>query len=288
MQPLEARDLTCAYGRHVVLQELTLTLYSAEVLALIGPNGAGKTTLLRALARLLQPQTGTVLLAGQNAWRLSPKAVARRLALAPQQEAAHWPGTVEQAVALGRAPHRGWLLPYAAHDHEVIERVLQQTGLEALRHRLLTELSGGEQRRVILARALTQEPQVLLLDEPTAHLDLKYQAEVLTLVQRLAHQSGITVVIALHDLNQAALCAHRMALLANGRLLALGSADEILTPERLAHAYGVEVVVTPHPIYGTPMVASLLALHKETKQHTDTRHSPRQNSPGVGDHAYER
>jgi iron complex transport system ATP-binding protein len=282
MQPLEARDLTCAYDRHVVLQALTLTLHSAEVLALIGSNGAGKTTLLRALARLLRPQTGTVLLAGQNAWRLSPRAVARRLALAPQQEAAHWPGTVEQAVALGRAPHRGWLLPYAAHDHDVIERVLQQTGLDTLRHRLLTELSGGEQRRVILARALAQEPQVLLLDEPTAHLDLKYQAEVLTLVQRLAYQGGLTVVIALHDLNQAALCAHRLALLANGRLLALGSADEILTPERLAYAYGVEVVVTPHPIYGTPMVAPLLALHKETKQPVDTRHSPTQSSPDGG------
>jgi iron complex transport system ATP-binding protein len=287
MQPLEAHDLTCAYGRQVVLQGLTLTLHSAEVLALIGPNGAGKTTLLRALARLLQPQTGTVLLAGQNAWRLSPRAVARRLALAPQQEAAHWPGTVEQAVALGRAPHRGWLLPYAASDHDVIERVLRQTGLEPLRHRLLTELSGGEQRRVILARALAQEPQVLLLDEPTAHLDLKYQAEVLTLVQRLAYQGGLTVVIALHDLNQAALCAHRIALLASGRLLALGSADEILTPERLAHAYGVEVVVTPHPIYGTPMVAPLLAVHKDTPQHADTRHSPTQSSPGVGDPAYE-
>jgi iron complex transport system ATP-binding protein len=288
MQPLEAHDLTCAYGRHVVLQALTLTLHSAEVLALIGPNGAGKTTLLRVLARLLQPQTGTVLLAGQNAWRLSPRAVARRLALAPQQEAAHWPGTVEQAVALGRAPHRGWLLPYTAHDHEVIERVLQQTGLEGLRHRLLTELSGGEQRRVILARALAQEPQVLLLDEPTAHLDLKYQTEVLTLVQRLAYQDGLTVIIALHDLNQAALCAQRLALLASGRLLALGPADEILTPERLAHAYGVEVVVTPHPIYGTPMVAPLLASHKATRQHADIKHSSTQGLPGAGDREYGR
>jgi iron complex transport system ATP-binding protein len=288
MQPLEARNLTCAYDRHVVLQTLTLTLHSGEVLALIGPNGAGKTTLLRALARLLRPQTGTVLLAGQNAWRLTPRAVARRLALAPQQEAALWSGTVEQAVALGRAPHRGWLLPYTAHDHEVIERVLQQTGLGALRHGLLTELSGGEQRRVILARALAQEPQVLLLDEPTAHLDLKYQTEVLTLVQRLASQDGLTVVIALHDLNQAALCAYRMALLVNGKVLALGPADEILTPERLAHAYGVEVVVVPHPIYGTPMVAPLLALHKETKQYADIRHSSTQGSQEASDRAYER
>jgi iron complex transport system ATP-binding protein len=278
MHPLEARDLTCAYGRHVVLKALTLALHSGEVVALIGPNGAGKTTLLRALARLLQPQTGTVLLTGQNAWRLSPNAVARRLALAPQQEAVHWPGTVEQAVALGRAPHRGWLLPYTAHDHQVIERVLQQAGLVALRHRLLTELSGGEQRRVILARALAQEPRVLLLDEPTAHLDLKYQTEVLTLVQHLAHRDGLTVVIALHDLNQAALCAHRIALLANGELLALGPPEAVLTPERLAHAYGVEVVVTPHPLYGTPMVAPLLTPHKETEPDADATPSPAQSA----------
>jgi iron complex transport system ATP-binding protein len=258
MQPLAAQELTCAYNHRIVLQALTLALHSGEVLALIGPNGAGKTTLLRALARLLRPQSGTVLLAGHNVWRLSSKSVARRLALASQQEVTYWPGTVAQAVALGRAPHRGWLLPYTAHDREVIERVLLHTGLAALRHRPLTALSGGEQRRVILARALVQEPQVLLLDEPTAHLDLKYQTEVLTLVQHLAHQGGLSVVIALHDLNQAALCAQRLALLVDGKLLAVGAPEAVLTPELLAHAYGVEVVVTPHPLYGTPMVAPVL------------------------------
>ena len=275
MQPLAAQELTCAYSHHIVLQSLTLALHGGEVLALIGPNGAGKTTLLRALARLLQPQSGTVLLAGHNVWRLSPKSVARRLALASQQEVTSWPGTVEQAVALGRAPHRGWLLPYTAHDREVIEQVLLQTGLAALRHRLLTALSGGEQRRVILARALVQEPQVLLLDEPTAHLDLKYQAEVLTLVQHLAQRGGLSVVVALHDLNQAALCAQRIALLVDGQLLAIGPPEAVLTPELLAHAYGVEVVVTPHPIYGTPMVASLLT----------SLHRPAQHTPGVSDGA---
>lgn len=258
MQPLAARNLTCTYGQYVALRELHLTLQASEVLALIGPNGAGKTTLLRALARLLRPRTGTVLLAGQDAWRLSAGTVARQLALAPQLEATHWPVSVERAVALGRAPHRGWLLPYALHDRQVIERVLLQTGLQELRHRLLTELSGGEQRRVVLARALAQEPRVLLLDEPTAHLDLKYQAEVLTLVQWLALDRGLTVIVALHDLNQAALCAHRIALLAGGTVLAQGSPDEVLTPERLAQAYGVPVVVTSHPVYGTPMVAPLL------------------------------
>lgn len=262
MQPLVTQELTCAYDQRVVLQRLDLALGRGEVLALIGPNGAGKTTLLKALARLLRPTAGTVILLQQDVWRLSSGAVARCLAIAQQQENTHWPVTVAQAVALGRAPHRGWLLPYSRQDRRLVEQALCQSGLQALRHRLLTELSGGEQRRVILARALAQQPQVLLLDEPTAHLDLKYQAEVLNLVQRLASESAISVVIALHDLNQAALCADRIALLADGDLMALGRPDEVLIPARLAQAYGVEVVVTPHPVYGTPLVTPLLERHQ--------------------------
>jgi len=264
MQPLTARGLTCSYDQHVVLRQVELALGTGEIVALIGPNGAGKTTLLNALARLLRPATGTVLLLQQDVWRLSPGAVARCLAIAQQQENTHWPVTVEQAVALGRAPHRGWLLPYTRQDRQLVEQALCQSGLQALRHRLLTELSGGEQRRVILARALAQQPQILLLDEPTAHLDLKYQAEVLNLVQRLARTAAISVVIALHDLNQAALCADRIALLADGALMALGRPDEVLIPERLAQAYGVEVVVTPHPVYGTPLVTPLLERHQQS------------------------
>jgi iron complex transport system ATP-binding protein len=117
MTRLEARELTCAYNQHTVLHDLALIVQPGEILALLGPNGAGKTTLLRALARLLRPRTGTVLLAGTNIWRLRPRAVARRLALAPQSEGVSSPLAVEQAVALGRAPHRGWLLPYTTHDH---------------------------------------------------------------------------------------------------------------------------------------------------------------------------
>ncbi len=267
MRPLAVQGLTCSYDQHVVLRRLDLSLSGGEILALIGPNGAGKTTLLKALACLLRPTAGKVLLMEQDAWRLSSGSVARCLAIAQQQENTHWPITVEQAVALGRAPHRGWLLPYTRQDQQIVEQTLCQIGLEALRHRLMTELSGGEQRRVILARALAQQPQVLLLDEPTAHLDLKYQAEVLNLVQRLASEAAISVVIALHDLNQAALCADRIALLADSALIALGRPDEVLIPERLAQAYGVEVVVTPHPVYGTPMVTPLLDRHHEIDHH---------------------
>jgi len=270
MTRLAAQHLTCAYGRHTVLHDLSLTVQPGEILALLGPNGAGKTTLLRALARLLRPRMGTVLLADQNLWRLRPRAVARRLALAPQSEGASWPVTVEQAVALGRAPHRGWLLPYSVHDRQILEQVLVQTGLQTLRHRRITELSGGEQRRVILARALAQEPQVLLLDEPTTHLDLRYQTEVLALLQRLARRDGLAVVVTLHDLNHAALCATRVALLAHGTLVAVGHPEAVLTPDCLAQVYGVAVVVTRHPVYGTPLVAPVFDLHQASGTEGET------------------
>jgi iron complex transport system ATP-binding protein len=258
MTTLEARDLTCAYNGRPVLTGLSLTAHPGQVLALIGPNGAGKTTLLRAMARLLRPREGALLLGDEQLWQLSPRAVARQLALAPQSNGDNWPLSVEQAVALGRAPHRGWFLPFSAADREVIQQAMRRTGLEPLRQRLVTQLSGGEQRRVLLARTLAQEPQVLLLDEPTAHLDLKYQTEILELVRQLAHRDGLAVVITLHDLNQAALCADRLALLAEGRLLAVGESEEVLVPSYLAQAYGVPVVVTRHPLYGTPMVTPVV------------------------------
>src|SRR5262249_59305615 len=172
---------------------------------------------------------------------------------------------------VGRAPHRGWLLPYSEHDRQTIEQVLVQTDLQELRQRLVTELSGGEQRRVIVARALAQEPQVLLLDEPTAYLDLRYQTEFLALIRRLAQRDGMAVVVTLHDLNHAALCATRVALLAHGTLAASGPPEAVLTPDCLAPVYGVAVVVTRHPVYGTPMVAPVFdPCHDATSAHAIT------------------
>lgn len=255
---LEARNLDFAYGDTCILQNLSIMAEPGQVLGLIGPNGAGKTTLLRALARLLKPHGGMVLLDGRNLWNMAPGAVARKLALAQQDAGLDWPLTVEQVVALGRSPHRGWLLPLSAADQDAVDRSLAETGLNGLRARRVTELSGGEQRRVVLARVLAQAPQVLLLDEPTAHLDLAYQMSTLQLVWRSARRDGITVVITLHDLNQAVLCADRLALLADGGLIAVGPAETVLTPENVERAYGVPVTVTRHPVYGTPMVAPMM------------------------------
>lgn len=257
MNTLQGERISAAYDGHPVIDQLSITGYAGEVLGLIGPNGVGKTTLLRVLGRLFAPREGQVLLNDQDLWEMPPKQVARALSLTPQANPS-WPLTVEQVVALGRAPHRGWLLPLSARDKQAIEQAMDRTGLLPLRQRLLTELSGGEQRRVLLARSLCQEPTVLLLDEPTAYLDLKYQMDILDLVRRLAHEDGLTVIITMHDLNQAALYADRLALLMEGRLLAIGTPQEVLTPANITEAYGVLVMVTRHPVYDTPLITPLM------------------------------
>ena len=259
MNIIEIDDLHFTYPDGTrALRGVSLSVTAGQSLGLIGPNGVGKTTLLRALARLLEPRDGQVFLGDRDIWRLRPRAVAQSLALTPQ-DTPNWPLTVEQVVALGRAPHRGWLLPLSSRDTEIVERALQRTELGPLRQRQLTELSGGEQKRVILARALCQQPRVLLLDEPTTHLDLKYQVEILTLVRDLAHEDGLTVVVTMHDLNQAALHSDRLALLVRGRVLAIGPPVEVLTEANLTEAYGVPVLISEHPVYHTPLVTPLAA-----------------------------
>ena len=262
MSTLEARDLSCGYGRRRVFEALTLAAHAGEILVLLGPNGAGKTTLLRALARLLRPMHGSVLLYDKDIWSLRADQVSRRLAIMPQAERRDWPLTVEEAVRFGRVPHRGWWLPYRAEDRRIVEQALLNMGLCALRDRPITELSGGEWRRVIIARALAQEAKVLLLDEPTAGLDLKFQAEVLRLVRRLATERQLVVVLTLHDLNQASFYGHRLALLSDHSLRALGSPQEVLTEDLISQTFGVPVTVTRHPVYGTPLVAPLPDLHE--------------------------
>ncbi|MBN1438832.1 MAG: ABC transporter ATP-binding protein [Anaerolineales bacterium] len=247
MTALELRDLACAYDRRTVVERISLEARPGQVLALIGPNGAGKSTLLRAMARLLKPARGKVILAGRELWGLSARETARRLAFAAQKDGDPWPATVMQIVSLGRAPHRGWLLPLTGRDRQASEEALALVGLEGMADRLATELSGGEHQRMVLARVLAQEPSFLLLDEPTSHLDLKYQTGILGLVHRLAHHNGLAVVVSLHDLNLAAVYADRVALLSGGTLDALGTPAEVLTPDRLTRAYGVPILVTRHP-----------------------------------------
>jgi iron complex transport system ATP-binding protein len=251
---LAARGLACAYGPRTVLADFDLAVPPGRVVALLGANGAGKTTALRAFARLHRPSAGRVLLGGDDLWRLAPREAARRLAYLPQGEEAAGPLTVEEAALLGRVPHRGWLAPYRAEDRAAVAAVLARLGLAGLADRPLDTLSGGERRRALLARALVQQAEVLVLDEPTAHLDLRHQVELLELLRALAAERGLAVVASFHDLNQAARTADELVLLAEGRVLARGPAARVLTAEHLERAYGLAVEIVADPVSGVPLV----------------------------------
>jgi len=252
---LTVRGLACGYADRRVLTDVSLDLRAGEVLALIGPNGSGKTTLLHTLAGLLPPQAGEMAWDGRSLDGLGRRERACILALSPQRaEEAAWPLTVAEAVALGRAPHRGWFRPLTAEDEDVVGRSMRRLGVATLAERLLPGLSSGELRRVLLARALAQEPRVLLLDEPASYLDLHYQAELLGIVRRLAVEDGVAVVLTLHDLALVAAVADRVALLADGRLRAVGEPGAILSAEHLVPVFGPHLEVLPHPRGGGPLV----------------------------------
>jgi iron complex transport system ATP-binding protein len=254
MTTLAAQNLGCRYGTREVIRALSLSIHPGEVVAILGANGAGKTTLLHSLARIRRPAQGTVTIDSQEIWKLNPGEVARHLALMPQSERRDSPLSVEEAVRLGRAPHRGWFLPLTSSDEAILEEALEATSLVQLRNRPITELSGGEWRRVVLARALAQQADLLILDEPVSGMDLRFQIEVLQLIRRLASRNRLGAVLTLHDLNLAAIYADRIALLAQGRLAAIGAPADILTQENIKAVFGVSVLVIQHPIHKSPLI----------------------------------
>jgi len=257
MSPLVAQELSFAYANQSILDRVSLELRAGEVLVLLGANGAGKTTLLQTLCRQLRPDSGVVLIDQSDIRKFKPRSLAKTVALMPQQENRDSQLRVIDVVSLGRTPHTGWWLPLSQKDHEIVKQSLEITGLTAFGDRRITELSGGEWRRMILARALTQHASILLLDEPTAGLDLKYQLDVLTRVQRMARECKLTVVLTLHDLNHASIFGDRLAILSDCKLLAIGTPREVLQPSLIEQAFGVPVTVIDHPIHGTPFVVPL-------------------------------
>lgn len=254
---LEAIDIECSLAGRTVLSGVSLTVQAGEVVAVVGPNGAGKTTLLRTLCRLLRPVRGRVLLDGRDLWTCSPSWTACRIAIMPQQQTHDWPFSVEEFLGLGRLPHRGWWRPLLPADRQLIDRILERLALADQRQRCIGELSGGEWQRTRLAQALAQEPELLLLDEPTTHLDLRFQVALLDLVRELAHKDGIGIIVTMHDLNQAGQWADRVVLLDGGRLVASGAPAEVLTPEHVQRVYNIAVNVQPHPVHGTPFITPL-------------------------------
>jgi iron complex transport system ATP-binding protein len=251
---LQIQSLSAGYGPRLVLHEINLHIQPGEIVALIGPNGSGKTTLIRAVSGVIRPQAGSLRAQGENLAGMSTVQRARKLAVVPQARNLPDPYTAWQTVLLGRTPYLGWLGQPSERDQARVRWALERTETLELVERRIGELSGGEQQRVLLARALAQETPILLLDEPTAHLDLHHQTALLDLVYTLTRENHLTVLMALHDLNLAALYADRVALLLDGCLQAVGTPAEVLTSERLSQAYRLPLHVIQHPDFGVPLV----------------------------------
>jgi iron complex transport system ATP-binding protein len=231
----------------LVLHGLSLEIGDGDIVALVGPNGSGKSTLLRALGRVLKPRRGAVYLDGRAMREWPTREVARKLALLPQGPTLAADLSVHELVWLGRSPHQGLLGLPKPQDEEAVRWAIAETGIASLAGRRLSELSGGERQRVWVAMALAQQPQVLLLDEPTTFLDLNHQLELLDLIRYLNREHGLTVVMVLHDLNQAARYARRVVVLKEGEVYADGTPAEVLTAETLRDVFGVEGRVLPGP-----------------------------------------
>lgn len=247
---LSVENVSFSYGSIEAVHNLSFSVAEGEVFGLLGPNGSGKSTVVRLLSRVLSPRTGQVNFAGRDLKAYSREELARQIAVVPQETHLELPFSVLEVVLMGRTPHLGRFGFERELDVAIAYQAMEQTGVQDLVAREIHELSGGERQRVILARALAQQPRVLLLDEPTAFLDIRHQVEVYDLVKALSRQNGLTVVAILHDLNLAALYCDRLALLKFGQVFCQGIPEQVLTYTNIKVVYETEVYIGLNDLTG--------------------------------------
>jgi len=250
---LEARKLSLAYDSQVIIEKLSTTITTGEITTLVGPNGCGKSTLLRGLARLLKPQTGEVLLDGNAIHSLPTRELAKQLGLLPQGPTAPEGLTVYELVAQGRYPHQGFFQQWSLEDERVTQEAITVTNMIEFADRPLDTLSGGQRQRAWIAMTLAQKTPFLLLDEPTTYLDIGYQMEVMELIEQLNKERQMTILLVLHDLNQAARYSQRMIVLSQGEIVADGAPEAVLTQRLLAEVFKVRANIVTDPYSGSPV-----------------------------------
>lgn len=257
---VKIRHLTVFYDQRQALHDINLDLYAGQILVVIGPNGAGKTTLVRAISGVTPLGSGEITIDAASLSTLSPMERARRVAVVPQARSLPPAFTAWETVLLGRTPHLNFLGHASSEDEQIVRQAMQKTDTWDIADRRLGELSGGEQQRVLLARALAQQASILLLDEPVTHLDLHYQLDLLDKIRELARKEQLCVLAVLHDLNMAARYADQVVLLVKGELIAIGNADEILVPEILSKAYNLPMDVFKGKSGGKPFITPAIYL----------------------------
>lgn len=258
---LAAKAVSFAYANQPTLRDVNLSLARGSLAALVGPNGSGKTTLLRLLMGILKPFSGNVEFNGKSLMRFSRREIARQIAFVPQELVMTYAFRVNEMVTLGRTPYVGAISGPTRHDRLVVEGIMDLTDIRPLGNRLVTELSGGEKQRVMIAMALAQEPQILLLDEPTVHLDINHQVEIMELIKTLNREQGLTVLATMHELNLAALYFDDLVMLERGRIAASGTPSEVLSAERIRQVFDARVEVHGHPTQ--PNVPQVVLLPNE-------------------------
>ena len=254
---LQTTGLALGYDGREVIHGLDLTVAAGRVTVIVGANASGKSTLLRGIARLLRPSGGGVSLDGRDIHSWHAKDVARIVGLLPQSPTAPDGITVADLVGRGRYPHQGWFRQWTSQDDRVVTEALTVTSTLELAGRRVEELSGGQRQRVWIAMALAQDPDILLLDEPTTFLDVRHQLDVLDLLAHVNRTRGTTVVMVLHDLNLAARYAHELVVMAEGRMVASGAPAEVITADLIREAFGLEAIVITDPVSGSPMVVPI-------------------------------
>jgi len=267
MTALSVRNLSLNYVRKEVLQGLTFRVEEEEFFIIIGPNGAGKTSLLKACTGIIRPQGGEIAILGKALRHYSRRALSRILAVVPQQVPLDFPFSVSETVLMGRSPHLGLWKIEKSEDDRIAEEAMRFTDITHLAERRLDQLSSGERQRVMIARAICQQPRIIFLDEPTAALDPSHQSRILDLMERLRRTRRITIIMISHDLNLAALYGDRLLLLKEGRIEKTGSPGDVLTAEQLRKSYGCTLLVDQYPLSPVPRIATIPEKYQKNSSH---------------------
>ncbi|MEM2210443.1 MAG: ABC transporter ATP-binding protein [Nitrososphaerales archaeon] len=260
MVRLLIKGIECYYGSIKALENVSFSISDKEFVGIIGPNGSGKTTLLRTIAGVLKPKIGTVLLDDWDIYNLKRFEVAQKIAVVPQISSTTFNFTVSEVVLMGRNPYIKRLEKESERDFDIAEKAMRLTNTLHLAERFINELSGGERQRVIIARALAQEPIVMLLDEPTLHLDISYQIEIMELLRKLCKDNGFIILSVFHDFNLAARYCDSIILLDKGKIFSIGSVDKVLTHENIKKVFNVDVVIKKHPITNSLYIIPITTL----------------------------
>lgn len=274
---LQTQQLQLSYDRKPIIDELDLNIPAQQITVLIGPNGCGKSTLLKGLARLLKPKKGTVYLDGTSILRIPTKEIAKQMGILPQGPVAPEGLTVKELVAQGRYPHQSWFQQWSQVDQQITQQALLTTNLIELADRPLDTLSGGQRQRAWIGMALAQDTPILLLDEPTTFLDMAHQLEVLDLLYELNQAQGRTIVMVLHDINQACRYADHLIALRQGQVIAQGSPVQVVTAETVQEVFGLEAQIIADPVTGTPLCIPISPVHSRSGH---SRVEPRFNTVG--------